>query len=63
MPWDCSAEQSRPEPESACSVNLLLQNKLNNIDAGVKHACKKKVPLTAVSRPINYNLEKHSLAA
>lgn len=51
-----------PESEHACSVNLPLQNRLKNIDADVMHA-KSTAPLTAVSRPINYNLEKHSLAA
>lgn len=33
-----------------------------DIDADVMHA-KSTVPLTAVSRQINHNFEKHSLAA
>lgn len=39
-----------------------LAKHVENIDAHVMHA-KSTVPLTAVRRPISYNLEKHSLAA
>lgn len=62
MPWHCECWAGRAWIRACLLSQPLLAKQVENIDADVMHA-KSTVPLTAVSRPINYNLEKHSLAA